>query len=231
MPLNISVGIPNVITGAGTGTGGAIPAMTGAATGGSIGSKILGTIGGILNPIGGIASTIGSIAGMFKGKPKAEKVREDVDQAMRDVMTNWRSGKLDSDSAILTLQNLYNTFDGDPLQKGVLGSFYATLAGEINATRNKEMNAAFKPGEAALTGAGAFQKERGQTLMRNLLMGTQSGKDFGANTVAGKLVAPRADVNQQYATNLAQFGRGPVRPQGADELGSRLQSAITRFGG
>lgn len=81
-----------------------------------------------------------------------------------------------------------------------------------------------------LTGSPEFQKERGQALMRNLLMNTESGQAFGKDTGLDRLTAPRANP-----TDLFQQNRGNIKPpipvEDQNRLGSKIEETMNKLGG
>lgn len=187
-------------------------------------------VGSILGPIAGIGS---AIAGAFT-KPPDEKLKRDLEQRMRDVYEAWKRGETDADTATSMISGILNQFSGDPTRRGYMGSLASSFLSDIQAKRQQEINAPYKAGGETLTGGTATQRERGASLMRNMLMGTQSGNDFAANTPAGKLLAPRADVGEQFAKYKPQREGSimdRVNAQSGGGVGSKITDALKRFGG
>jgi hypothetical protein len=83
------------------------------------------------------------------------------------------------------------------------------------------------------------QKERGQSLIRNMLMGTTSGNNFAAATPAGKLLAPYEDPGNafnKYMATAKNFGSNNNvsisvgNGQGMQDLGAKLKATMGRYG-
>jgi len=79
-----------------------------------------------------------------------------------------------------------------------------------------------------LTGGSEFQKERGRSLMRNLLMKTQSGQDFGEATGLNRLTAAPADAGAQFDKFSGKV-ESPL-PK-TDQLGNKIRTKLNELGG
>lgn len=109
-------------------------------------------------------------------------------------------------------------------------------------SRDKPRDTRFKLGETgsalgadpmqALQGDSQFQRQRGNVLMRNMLMGTESGKAFGKDTGLDKLIAPREDAAASYNRMLPKTSTWDkiAGPDGG-ALGTQIQDSLAKFGG
>lgn len=213
MPMP-SIGIPKVAVDT-------AKAATGAS--GGILSSVLGGISNFTNPVSAVISSISPILSLFKtsatGKQKqvATKSQELLSQNIASIKQQALSGALDPTEAIASIEQLVqaasvgasNEYDKRGLSTAAQEG--AAAIAQLQAMSNANMNKAYTPGESALTGGTATQSARGSSLMRNMLLGTDSGKAFGSGTAAGGLLTPGSNPADLYKTNLStsQASRTP----------------------
>lgn len=192
-------------------------------------NSVMGSVSSVLNPISAIAGSIAPIASLFKrsaeGQKKIDATKNQVnlENWMKGIEDRVKAGTMDIDTASAAIKDMMGTVSPD----NAANRMGAQLLANFSTIRTQQANAGYQPGEAALTGGAESQKLRGQTLMRNMMMGTQSGNSFAAATPAGQLIKPRTDPGQIYQ-RYSRMNASPVPTTG--NLGDKIMQALNQYG-
>ena len=123
-----------------------------------------------------------------------------------------------SPSASLSGSGLPGMFSG--VGSKIIDRLNSAMPAQDPTSANERMN---------LTGSADFQKERGQSLMRNMLMNTESGQAFGEATGLGSLREGPKDPGEQYSKYSGTVTKPDPKP--GQQLIQNTQDARKKFGG
>lgn len=199
---------------------------------GNILTKGLSSLLGAAGPVGALFDIGSQIAGLFKtspqGKAKQEATRSqlNIEQWMKDIEKQVVAGTMDPDTGIAMIQNIArqaigsDQYGGAAAGQAQVNAMASQIIANMNQRRNWNLQAGLGEGGNAdrimsgSTPAGPeFQKERGATLLRNLALGTNLGKEFAASG------APAGRAMQANPLSTGEFAN-------AFEQARSLRSAI-----
>lgn len=230
-----------------------------AKTAGGVGSTIASALS-MSNPYTAAAMGAGQLlssvlpaimSGHGREREIATANQESMQQWALDLQTAVQNGQMSPDTAIALIDEwLSSSTPGSQAtaedQRGYqeASRMLNQIKANMTEARQWQLNAPYEAGEA-LTGSSGFQKARGQTLLRNMLMGTESGNAFGNATGLSKLTSgPAIDVSSTYNKYMGQQPENPYlkqvqqyagnselsqQNQPAGGLGAKIQQSIDKF--
>jgi len=220
-------------------------------------NPIMGGIGTAID-IGGQIANLAKTSPQGVEKKRATTNQKSMYAEAQNIYNDWHSGSIDADTAIQALKAITGTTAGGG-SNGTGNAYWdagvsdATrginnMIAQIEGIKNSYVNEDYVAGsgnplatsQKSIAGGrsgniqyGAnSQRARGASLMRQMLMGTSSGNNFAGDTVAGKLIAPRADVGDTYQTYRSQqSSNNGAALQDLRGLGSRILGTLSSLGG